>query len=71
MSRKPDRLEDYPLFYEEIGRNRPGQALELEQTKQEAAYERNGSLSEGDVAKLSDDLRRPMKDSSSSNTISQ
>jgi hypothetical protein len=59
MRKQPDHLEDYPLFYEEIGRNRQGRALA--QTKKEASYERTGSLSEGQVAKLSDDLRRPIK----------
>ena len=62
MTDRPDSLENYPLFYEEIGRKRQGRALE--QTKKEAAYERSSSLSEGQVAKLSDDLRRPIKGSS-------
>lgn len=60
MKKQPDYLEDYPLFYEEIGRKRQGQALA--QTKKEASYGRDCSLSEGQVAKLSDDLRKPIKD---------
>lgn len=60
MGKQPDDLEDYPLFYEEIGRRRhQGQALE--QRKKEASYERDSSLSERQVAKLSDDLRQPIK----------
>lgn len=69
MSKRPERLEDYSLFYEEIGSDHSEQALEFEQAKQEAAYERDGGLSEGEVAKLSEDLRQPIKDSSSSNSL--
>lgn len=65
MGKQPEDLDDYPLFYEEIGHSRQGQALELEKTKKEAAYERSSSLSEGDVEQLSKDLRQPIKDSSS------
>jgi hypothetical protein len=68
MSGEPDHLESYPLFYEEIGQTSPGQAMEFEQTKQEAAYERDGGLSDREVAQLSEDLRRPMTDSSSTSS---
>lgn len=60
MRDQPDHLDDYPLFYEEIGRSPQGQALE--QSKQDCAYERDSSLSEDQIVKLGDDLKRPMKD---------
>ena len=62
MSNKPEHLEDYPLFYEGLTRDRD---RSVEQTKKESAYERSAGLSEIEVAKLGDDLRSPMSDPSS------
>ena len=60
--RNPKHLEEYPLFYEELARDRD---RNLERAVKDTIYERAASLSEREVAKLSDDLRRPMKDPSS------
>ena len=60
MAKKKSRLDDYPLFYEEIGRGSSEQSLE--EAKKAASYDRSPSLSEEQVSKLSDDLRTPMKD---------
>ena len=62
MNKKPEHLEDYPLFYEELTRDRD---RSVEQAKKESAYERSTGLSEVEVAKLSEDLRSPMSDPSS------
>lgn len=63
MSKKSnERIDDYPLFYEEIGRRND---QTLEQTKKESNYDRSPSLNAEDLAKLSDDLRSPLKGNSS------
>lgn len=59
MSSKRDQLEDYPLFYEEIGSLRSDRSNES--SKKESPG--RGGLNEDQLAKLSDDLRSPMKDS--------
>lgn len=56
MSKSEDPLENYPLFFEELGRKDP--AVEL--TKKEIAYERARGLNEDQLAKLSDDIRSPI-----------
>lgn len=62
MSKYQERLNSYPLFYEEIGRRSEHSS---DQTKKEMAYEQPGGLNEDQLSKLSDDLRSPLRDSSS------
>ena len=56
MSKSKDRIDDFPLFYEEIGSGRNEQN---ERTKKDTA-----SLNEDQIAKLGDDLRSPIRSSS-------
>ena len=58
MSKSSERIDDFPLFYEEIGSGRNDQTLE--RTKKDSA-----GLNEDQIAKLGDDLRSPIKGSSS------
>ncbi len=59
---KPNDLPDDILgFYEKIG----SQGNEVyEQTRQDTAYERPSGLNEEQLAKLSDDLLRPLSEPS-------
>ena len=56
MSNKYDRIEDYPLFYEEIG-PQAGSA----QTPTDTAYDRLSGINDEQLAKLSEDMQSPLK----------
>lgn len=62
MSKKEDHIEDYPLFYEEIGRLQQDRSSGHLQA--DTAYERTGGLNDEQLAKLSEDLQSPLKNHS-------
>jgi hypothetical protein len=66
MSKPTNNLDNYPLFYEELGRSRE---RSLEPGKKEPAFDRTPGLSEDQLAKLSDDLRTPLKEPADSNPM--
>ncbi|HSX41365.1 MAG TPA: hypothetical protein VLF21_01890 [Candidatus Saccharimonadales bacterium] len=55
--RKSDRLEDYPLFFEEIGPDSKNPSSDSDQDRYEAAT----ALSEDQISALSQDLQSPIK----------
>ena len=66
--KKPNRpLDEYQLFYEEVGRNRSDERSGS--SRKENSYDRPGGLNEDQLAKLSDDLRTPIKDSSNDSNL--
>ncbi len=65
MSKSNDNLDTYPLFYEELSRNRE---RNVEADKKEG-FDRTPGLSEAQLARLSDDLRTPLKEPADSNPL--
>ena len=66
MKKHQRNLESYPLFYEELGSNRE---RSIESGKKNDGFSRTHGLSEDQLAKLSDDLRTPIKEPSETNPL--
>lgn len=60
---KSDRLENYPLFFEEIGPDRNNQSNDSDYQDR---YETVAALSEDQLSALSEDLQSPINTSSQS-----
>lgn len=54
---KPDRLDNYPLFFEEIG---PGSRRPSADDPEPDRHKAATGLSEEQISRLSDDLQTPM-----------
>lgn len=64
MNKHQRNLESYPLFYEELSSNRE----RTDESKKSLDHDRPG-LSEAQLARLSDDLRTPLKEPTETNPL--